>query len=454
MADFLTSMTQRTLGLLPVVQPMSASKYVTEAMGAAGALTLRDPFPGSMEGEPFEQWEEPEEQLPPASLSQPLLPRRGVPAPMPAVSGVSPSVSSAGEQPSTAPAQQASPAPVKPQAAPAVREPAGGNSPSPLVSQPQPAPARGEGLPLVSRPPADNRSPARKDAPPVAGSSSEVVSPQVQIGDAKENPSFPTPPAGPAVPAGKRRRGQDKAAGSQPQGEYGALSATDSPGRQDTPPARSHLSTGNTPLVPVQPGAIAATSQLPQASARAVPFNNKKGGEQEHVSPTPLKEGSSFESVSPAPVPSSFPIPAGTSNNSPINRRSIARARTEGSETLLVPQRGQPGLVPALVPSTVVSSNQSAASLSGASEQIEPLLPPAYTPIQSRRMEMPAAGKRTETQGAEPTAPPTIHVTIGRIEVRAATPAPPAAPAPVRTQRAVPTLSLEDYLKQRNGGQL
>lgn len=477
MADFLKGITQRTLGLLPVVQPISASTYVTEAMGAAGALTLRDPCPGSLESEPYEQWEEPEERLPPAALPQPPLPRRGAPAPTPAVPGASASIASPGEQPSTAPAQQASPSPVKLQAAPAVRESTGGNPPAPLVPQSQPSPARGENLPLVSRPPADKRSPERKDAPADASSSPEVVSPQSQIGDAQENPSFPTPSAGPAIPTGKRRRGPDKPAGSQQQGEYGALSTSDPLSRHGTPSARSQQSAGNTPLVPAQPGAIAATSQLPPAGVRAIPSNKKKSGEQQQASPTLLSEGSSFESASPMPIPSSLPMPTSTSNTPSINRRTIARARQEGSETLLVPEpegpgRGQAreaspapqsytknsasapyrvgaGLVPALVSPVLVSSSQSTAS-----DQVEPLLPPAYTPIQSRRMESPAAGKRAETQRAEPPAPPTIRVTIGRIEVRAVTPAPPVAPAPVRTPRAAPALSLEDYLKQRNGGQL
>jgi hypothetical protein len=44
---------------------------------------------------------------------------------------------------------------------------------------------------------------------------------------------------------------------------------------------------------------------------------------------------------------------------------------------------------------------------------------------------------------------PAIRVTIGRIEVRAITP-PPVPPAPARPG---PELSLDDYLKQHNGGQ-
>lgn len=48
-------------------------------------------------------------------------------------------------------------------------------------------------------------------------------------------------------------------------------------------------------------------------------------------------------------------------------------------------------------------------------------------------------------------APPIVQVTIGRIEVRAVTPsAPPAPRAPARPQG--PALSLDEYLRRRNGG--
>jgi hypothetical protein len=53
--------------------------------------------------------------------------------------------------------------------------------------------------------------------------------------------------------------------------------------------------------------------------------------------------------------------------------------------------------------------------------------------------------------GAMPEPPPTIQVRIGRVEVRAImSPAPPPRPKPPRRG---PTLSLDEYLKQRNGGQ-
>jgi hypothetical protein len=56
------------------------------------------------------------------------------------------------------------------------------------------------------------------------------------------------------------------------------------------------------------------------------------------------------------------------------------------------------------------------------------------------------------TGATEVTSPtPTIHVTIGRIDVRAITPpsAPPTRPKPARSG---PTLSLEDYTRQNRGG--
>jgi hypothetical protein len=51
--------------------------------------------------------------------------------------------------------------------------------------------------------------------------------------------------------------------------------------------------------------------------------------------------------------------------------------------------------------------------------------------------------------GLPPVEPqPTIHVTIGRIEVRATIPAAPAALKAAPT----PRLTLDEYLRQRNGG--
>lgn len=65
---------------------------------------------------------------------------------------------------------------------------------------------------------------------------------------------------------------------------------------------------------------------------------------------------------------------------------------------------------------------------------------------------VPSASRReNRAQASAPVqAPPTtVHVSIGRIEIRAT----PAAAKPARSQAAVgPRLSLDDYLKTRNGG--
>ena len=60
----------------------------------------------------------------------------------------------------------------------------------------------------------------------------------------------------------------------------------------------------------------------------------------------------------------------------------------------------------------------------------------------------PAAPLKPKGLASHVEPPPTIHVTIGRIEVRAAL---PAAPQARKTGRA-PVLTLDEYLRQRNGG--
>jgi hypothetical protein len=75
--------------------------------------------------------------------------------------------------------------------------------------------------------------------------------------------------------------------------------------------------------------------------------------------------------------------------------------------------------------------------------------------IQPIAIEQVASHEKTYPQAiVEPVKPEpaVIRVTIGRIEVRATTP-----PTPIPQQRAkqsAPRLSLDDYLRSRNGGKL
>ena len=73
---------------------------------------------------------------------------------------------------------------------------------------------------------------------------------------------------------------------------------------------------------------------------------------------------------------------------------------------------------------------------------------PAIQPLSIEQIVPP---DETQPRASEPAEPAVIRVTIGRIEVRATTPPLPAAP---RTHPPGPALTLDDYLKQRNGGQL
>lgn len=70
---------------------------------------------------------------------------------------------------------------------------------------------------------------------------------------------------------------------------------------------------------------------------------------------------------------------------------------------------------------------------------------PAF-PVQAERVMSAPLPSAPESAPA-----PVVQVTIGRIEVRAATPPAPARQAPSRTSPS-PSLSLDEYLRRRNGG--
>lgn len=78
-----------------------------------------------------------------------------------------------------------------------------------------------------------------------------------------------------------------------------------------------------------------------------------------------------------------------------------------------------------------------------------PALGPRLIEVSTREIE-----PKTEPPLRHETEPsPTISVKIGRIEVRATSAAPQPSPAPPPPPRFQPSLSLENYLKRRNGGE-
>jgi len=116
-----------------------------------------------------------------------------------------------------------------------------------------------------------------------------------------------------------------------------------------------------------------------------------------------------------------------------------AQANTQGTTSLLV---------------TTVASHPAASWQPSAAprEQVTPaaaavpLLPQRGAEAAAPRLAWPDSGMGVDT-GASPA--PTVHITIGRVEVKANIAAPSAAPRPRAASK--PTLSLGDYLK-RGGG--
>jgi len=186
------------------------------------------------------------------------------------------------------------------------------------------------------------------------------------------------------------------------------------------------------------------TAQVGEASGErgALPAPTDRSGVEREALPVPLKETVGSVPVLPVPVLDRLqPIVEQT----PTQRAAVGRERPDPSRA------DQPSLARSPVPATL-----------GALSAAQPVVPPIV-----ERMEL-----ATEKQGGgqdtrsgslwaspppaavprplpdpQPPAPPTIHVTIGRIEVRATPP-----PAPVtRSAPTASTMSLEDYLRSHTG---
>lgn len=173
---------------------------------------------------------------------------------------------------------------------------------------------------------------------------------------------------------------------------------------------------------------LAPARQTPKMSPTVLPTHRI---ETVVLKETQRHESSAVNSTSPAslmakPVapritPSASEAPARPALRTRADTRPETRPRREAVETHrteLVPARQRRSETP-------------------------PVLMPASRPVQA-----PASSRVQAAREIEP-APPAIHVTIGRIEVRATAPA--VAPTP-GARRAAPTLSLEDYLRSRGGG--
>lgn len=182
--------------------------------------------------------------------------------------------------------------------------------------------------------------------------------------------------------------------------------------------------------------------------------------------PPPPRTPLASERIADEPAPTTDP--PGALPAVPVARARPAAAASRDSEWPDVPTRGDPGSRRSAAHAAVVDAraprvaNEPPAVAEAASERPR-LLPerarstsaapresgPRLTPRVTPPAMTPRSAAEQQEQG--PAATPTIRVTIGRVEVRAVVqPAPdPPRAAPARSGSI---LSLDEYLKQRNGG--
>lgn len=196
-----------------------------------------------------------------------------------------------------------------------------------------------------------------------------------------------------------------------------------------------------------------------------------------HRRPAPAEAGADATTGEANPVSPS----ANSVRLSQINSGSESRDRsTEQPPALLAPrssrreeahsssepsQKLQPSVASPTIHSTTqhlaasppptIPNQPKTASRPGTEETpFHPLLVPPPRDGRAPEPIRPAPSAHTTPRAPAPTAeslvpPPAIHVTIGRLEIRAVTP--PAAQARPQSTRA-PVVSLEDYLRQRASG--
>jgi hypothetical protein len=135
-----------------------------------------------------------------------------------------------------------------------------------------------------------------------------------------------------------------------------------------------------------------------------------------------------------APEPSSLP--------GPVQSLSEPRADRGGAAEPAKPVPVEPAMPgrETLPPETPPPAAQALPTREGATIVARP-----RTRLAQPAEPVPAEGKQPVSG---PESPPTIRVTIGRVEVRAVM---PPAPEPAPPPRHAPRLSLDDYLKQRSG---
>jgi len=153
--------------------------------------------------------------------------------------------------------------------------------------------------------------------------------------------------------------------------------------------------------------------------------------------------------------PSSRPIRAPSSPFSEESTAAVRGAGTRGPDPALT-GRGEvalTGRAPAITPgegrASEPVSSRGGVRARGADSPESGAESPGAARVPSFPVPAERGGSAPGVPAPESAPAPVVQVTIGRIEVRAVTPPAPARQAPARTS---PSLSLDEYLRRRNGG--
>lgn len=205
-------------------------------------------------------------------------------------------------------------------------------------------------------------------------------------------------------------------------------------------PTIEHVESATVPMIPPIPVPSSISLQQPVDPPGQPPMLREQPVLQlrpvvEPPLPTPVAD----EHIPTLPVPQ--PLQQPRAPRPPIPT-PVQEAEAQQPASIQPPDMPIPA--PRATPPKVTEASPLALPKSGA--ELQPPGPPApiVAPLPRVALPMPPIAQRVEQPA------PTIRVTIGRIDVRAITPPAPAPRTPPAS--AKPALSLDDYLKQREGG--
>lgn len=225
-----------------------------------------------------------------------------------------------------------------------------------------------------------------------------------------------------------------------------AIAAPEPPRQGKEAAGKSSAGLAATPIAPSTTAAFSTESSLAkqQLSPGAVATTEPAGRSTAETPPKPFQTATE-RIVRPTGVPQPRPI-------QPAAGQEVARPVSESPS-------GEVGAVPPIGERAAPSPTAPPARSTPGSSEPKSATPPA--PARSTKVVAPAHATiprispapsgPDRARGSDKAAlPRPVHITIGRIEVRAVHP--PPEPVRHRPAPAAPKISLEEYLKQRNGG--